>query len=516
MKISSSENSFFVILFLCLIFTNSMPIDSEIESLISMNANKTIDKELESYKHKIKEKIMRNANKCEYSTLRNLRAIGRNDMLGNLFCDPFEDNLNNLPLSGRADVMPWSGYYWPIKNGVISVRYSPNEKNTVREYNPVTHTLTRPLTWEQSVTKYKQPEEHKEITKNLQGKNLSEYINENYSPSEKYDFLVGDYDYTLTNMMKAEGYYVKRDPDGDVAGWMGICHGWSPASYMEKRPQQSVKLLASDGVTEVEFLPDDIKALVTLFWAEGNYTTKFIGSNCRYENRDEIPSDPETGLWTDPNCFSLSPAALTIAMANQIGIKKKNLIFDPDSNGEIWNQPVYSYEMNYFHLLKSETYNRTSTTLTNSKVSVSDLEPHRDDKFINLLLKNKSTNTKTFVGMTMTVNFIFELGPIHGVKHREDNKQKSKYMYVLELDENDKIVGGEWVHNSHPTFIWMPDEHTKISTYEDRFVERFTGSVEELKNISNFAAKASKRKTPLKAIVNYLVNLSSAARLEEI
>lgn len=516
MKISSFEKNLLIFLFLCVFNINAIPVYPEVESFKSSNRNEIINRDLESYKHKIKEKIIRNANKCENSPLRKLRAIARNDMLENLFCDYFEDNLNNLPLTGRADVMPWSGYYWPIKNGVISVRYAPNEKNTVKEYNPVTHTFSRPFTWEESVSKYKQPEEHINITLNLHGKNLSEYINKYYSPSEKYDFLVGDFNYTLTNMMKIEGYYVKRNPDGDVAEWMGICHGWSPASYMEKRPEKSVKLIAYDGVTEVEFLPDDIKALVTLLWAEGDYTTKFIGANCKYENRSEIPTDSETGLWIDAKCFSLNPAALTIAMANQIGIKKKNLIFDPDSNGEIWNQPVYKYEMSYFHLLKSETNNMMSSSLNESKVTLYELEKNRDDKFINFFLKNKSNNTKTFVGMIMTVYYIFELGPVHGVNHREDNIQKSKYMFVLELDENDKIVGGEWVHNSHPTFIWMPDEHTNISTYEDRYVKKFTGSVEELKNISRYAAKASKRKTPLKSIVNFLIELSSSARFGEI
>ena len=57
------------------------------------------------------------------------------------------------------------------------------------------------------------------------------------SPSEKYDLLVGDKNFTLTKAMWNEGLgYYNRN--GSVERWMGICHGWAIAAYMYPRQQR--------------------------------------------------------------------------------------------------------------------------------------------------------------------------------------------------------------------------------------------------------------------------------------
>jgi len=189
-----------------------------------------------------------------------------------------------------------------------------------------------------------------------------------YSPAEKYDLLVGDFNYTLTNKMKEEGNHVTKDEDGDVPEWMGHCHGWSAASINEPRPTKTVNITAADGKTVISFYPEDIKALATAFWAATKYETAFLGSRCEYSDFSEIPSDNETGLWEDYQCFTVNPASLVIAMANQLGIKKKSLVYDPDSNGEIWNQPVYGYNMTYFNPLTKK-----DGELAESKISMKQL-----------------------------------------------------------------------------------------------------------------------------------------------
>jgi len=48
-----------------------------------------------------------------------------------------------------------------------------------------------------------------------------------------------------------------------VETWMGICHGWAPASYMLARPRRTLSLKSPDGVL-IRFFPSDVKALASL------------------------------------------------------------------------------------------------------------------------------------------------------------------------------------------------------------------------------------------------------------
>ena len=79
------------------------------------------------------------------------------------------------------------------------------------------------------------------------------------SPAEKYDILVGIYDFPLNNRAKAEGSV--HEPS-----WSGYCHGWAPAAHRFEEPEP-VTLVNDDGV-EVRFGSSDIKALMTYFEAE--------------------------------------------------------------------------------------------------------------------------------------------------------------------------------------------------------------------------------------------------------
>jgi len=271
---------------------------------------------------------------------------------------------------------------------------------------------------------------------------------------------------------------------------------------MKKSPKHGITIIAADGKTKIKFLPDDIKAIATLFWSKNKYQTKFIGSRCKYNNFNDIPSDPETGLWLDASCFSINPAAFTIAITNQIGIRKKNLVFDPDSNGQIWNQPAYGYKMGFYNIITGNSCEGMSCSI----ITIEDVKNTSDDnsdKYLKFLLKNKGPNTKFFAGMTMKMDFIFENDPLHEDKILTDNKTTKHYQYILELDENNKIVGGEWINNSHPIFIWSFDEHEKINTEET-----IDGSMSSLKNIHLSAIKASQEGSVLNSVVNYLIKES--------
>src|SRR5262249_28151314 len=99
------------------------------------------------------------------------------------------------------------------------------------------------------------------------------------SPAEKYEFLVGDREGSLTAAMWNEGR-LYQERDGKVERWMGICDGWAVASYMLPRPTRVATALAADGKTQLRFYPDDIKALASLLWAKARVSVRFIGTRC--------------------------------------------------------------------------------------------------------------------------------------------------------------------------------------------------------------------------------------------
>lgn len=452
------------------------------------------------------------------------RVIDPNDSPRRFFVNGnITTNLNLLPASGIADIIPWSTSYFPIKYGGLSVRYNLNENNTIGEYNTTNHTFTSQYKWTESVNKYKQPEEHKKFYSLENQTIFKDYIDENYSPAEKYDLLLGDLSYTLTNAVKNEGRKFARG--GDVADWMGICHGWAPASYLAKKPVKPVTLIAADGRTNVTFLPDDIRGLVSQFWAKAKYSTDFVGTLCRKDpKKTRILSDFDTGLYEDSNCFNTNPGTLAIILANQIGIRKQNLVLDPQADAEVWNQPAFQYQIKFFNPIDKSYYtddfNKVKIQVSDFRkyVSVNNLYNNLFDnneaarnytEILRYVLKKVQRNTNYFVGVNFTVNYTLENALIHFDTSMDDEYEANKYTAILELDKNDNIIGGEWTNNTHVDFIWKIDERYTALGVSDKIVKEFNGTSGELRSFTNYAITASRQSNVLKAVVNYLVEQSA-------
>jgi hypothetical protein len=235
---------------------------------------------------------------------------------------------------------------------------------------------------------------------------------------------------------------------------------------------------------------------MTVFWAENNSKTQFVGGRCKYSNQNEIPVDKGTGLWEDSSCFSINPGTFIVVFSNYIGLSKKNLVFDPNSNGQIWNHPVLSYEMNFHEILT----NRTGD-LTSSKLSLETLAKAHTP-FLELILKKASPGTKFVVGATISVIYLSENLPSKS-KVYPDVKQSMKYDFTLELDEDDNILGGEWTSNKHPIFIWTISSDSREENSDSDFPP------EGLLNLRKKAIQSSTKNTVLREIVTYLASNSS-------
>ncbi len=344
---------------------------------------------------------------------------------------------NSGLMSARLAESPWSDDYWALYLGVLGKRYAdpsfPKSSNWKVNFDYI----------------------QSNSAAFILASGNQEAIN-NLSPSEKYDILVGDRNYSLTKQMWEEGrrYYERY---GTVETWMGICHGWSPASYMLARPANPVTALAADGQTRLTFYPSDIKALASLLWAKAAPRAKFIGGRCNTSNPQV---DPQSGRIIAQDCFDTNPGTWHLAIVNQIGASRRSMVMDATFDYQVWNQPVLGYSYTYF--------NPASYMVTNSLAAATVAKANfTNDTFA----AYRGNQTDSIVGIAMDVDYIVETRPSHQFPDgpHKDAVTRVNYRYDLELDFSGRIIGGEWYQNAHPDFLWTPAKGARaLPSWEGR------------------------------------------------
>jgi hypothetical protein len=263
------------------------------------------------------------------------------------------------------------------------------------------------------------------------------------SPAELYDIAQGDYSYSLTRKVLS-----LSSPHDDW--WEGICHGWSQAAanYPEPAP---VVVTNRDGV-RVPFGSTDVKGLLAMHEAynyKGN-TFGFIGQRCRVQGKVVGEEDPRDGGIIRPSaadaasaeCSDVNAGAFHVATANMIGIFSKSFVADVDRFNDIWNQPISGYDS-----------------------SVLGDVPLKPEDSANGIARRVHIKTKFIYGEELQV-----YSPERAAEHPEifwwqsklpvtgtPNQQfRSKdYEYVVELDAGGRVVGGEWISETRPDFMWL-------------------------------------------------------------
>ena len=397
-------------------------------------------------KSKSKKNFCRNINGVR-QCLNNLSIQGRasfrsNDLAQNLVdsgynhlesLDEIESHPNKLS-QGRLSTQPWSDDYWAIAQGILGKRYADPNK------------------WWAGNWKHREDYVVENPAKNYIETGFVQYL----SPSEKYDLLVGDENFTLTSKMWEEGrrFYKQH---GFVENWMGICHGWAVAAYMLDRPTGMVNVMAYDGKTVIPFYPSDIKGLSSLLWAKASPDSRFVGGRCNDKN---VATD-ENGRALKQDCIDTNAGTWHKVVINQIGISDRSFVMDATFDYEVWNQPVISYHYKYFNPETLEiAYSWEDARIRTTQFS--------KDKFKSY----RNSNPYYVVGVEMTVQYMAENSPSTR-KHDNENYDgvtTVKYRYDLELNKNGKILGGEWYSKAHPDFLWTPAKNAKAGTSVDEYV----------------------------------------------
>jgi hypothetical protein len=230
------------------------------------------------------------------------------------------------------------------------------------------------------------------------------------SPAEKYDLYTGKYDYPLKK--EAATHASKRADD-----WAGICHGWAPATLHHNEP--TAKTLTNLDGLRIPFGSSDIKALLSYYYAfhYDAESTDQVGKRCFYGNW----MGGARGCGND-----LNAGALHIILANKLGLERTGFIADVDRYKEVWNQPVVAFK----------------------SVILADNLPADLDSASGTVKRMKIATELFYVDESDAPTWNI----VHGTKDQIISKRD--LVYFLEINSDGFIIGGDWISDERPDFLW--------------------------------------------------------------
>jgi hypothetical protein len=224
-----------------------------------------------------------------------------------------------------------------------------------------------------------------------------------------------------------------------VPTWFGICHGWAPYAYREPQARHPVVRNAPDG-TPITFYPSDLEALMSLLYTD--IDSKFLSSRCELGGGGTTVATDNAGRVISAPCLDMNPGTWHVLATNRLGLRREGFVLDQTLNFEVWNQPMWKYEIvNGVEGGLREVTRAEATALVGGG---------GDDYRWN-------TNARRFYHVEMDATFVVESQPGREPRDAADFAVTKRYEYVLEADDNGKIFGGEWVGKSktdHPDFAW--------------------------------------------------------------
>jgi hypothetical protein len=383
----------------------------------------------------------------------------------------------------NTKVQPWGGSFWPLIQGQVANPYQEKDFSVLHgAFNGLEVT-----SWKYNFNKFKK----RQSTIHSTIYDLSEKELALLAPSEKYDLLLGDTNFDLTNKIwnyastwaakKKWGFLSSIDlpagyriPEASsfLALWEGICHGWAVAAGHYDRPEKTVWVTLPNN-KKMPFYPTDLKALISLMWANSTVQDSVIVEGLRCNRK--MPKKDKFGRYIDveldkddksplPRCADVHPAVYHASIVNILGIEGRSFVVDKSAKASIANQPVSGYEYTYFNPKTGK-----DGALEDSTLSV---DEYNDDPF----KKARNADTRFIVGVSMTLKYIDWEDPImHETNSPSDDKISNfKFNYDLELDEEYKIIGGQWrvkkngdarllKNQTHqPDFFWVvPRDYKK-------------------------------------------------------
>lgn len=338
------------------------------------------------------------------------------------FGQNFEYRFDELPTHGETTVPPWAGSYWPTNQDSINHLWDDSSPDT----------LSPAKKYEQAFGKT----------------GIEDAVSLEYGV-DSMKHRTPCTDNSACNAATGEECSKRHGQENGfcVETWFGICHAWGPAAVLEPEPINTVTY------NGVEFKINDIKALITLSYDFG-LKSKSLSETCEIRNTggaDGIQYN-EFGIPTAEfkDCADTNAGTFHTVIANYIGIQKIGLVEDRTYDYETWNQPLRGYKIwkKYPKIIDATKANQ--------------LLGAEGDKYA------FNPNAVSFRQIKLSLRWITEAhaetdGNLSS--QIDDYTKTDVYEYILELDAEGKIIGGEWIRGSqqdHPDFLWAAEE--KLNT----------------------------------------------------
>ncbi|WPU63628.1 hypothetical protein [Peredibacter starrii] len=376
--------------------------------------------------------------------------------------------------TANTKVQPWGGSYWPLNGGQIANTYQD------KDYTTLIFSARKHIDWKKNVKDFKKrAEEIYPIINQLTDEDLAKL-----APSEKYDLLLGDTTFDLTNRIWAfaerwgnekkwgflsaieipEGY---RIPEANklMATWEGICHGWAVAAGHYERPEKTVTVTLPNG-RKLPFYPNDIKALISLMWANSTIQSNVIfeGNRCNKKNPDKDKNGRYIDVEKDrddleliPRCADVHPGIFHVSMVNILGVEGRSFVVDKTAEAAVANQPVSGYELFYYNPKTGKEGPLSDSVISRNEYGEKD--PFR---------VSRNPEAVSIVGVQVNLKYVdWEFPKKKELNSELDDKIKSfTFNYDLEINSKGNVVGGQWRVNKkggqglggsthQPDFFWV-------------------------------------------------------------
>lgn len=404
---------------------------------------------------------------------------------------------DDIPPEAFLKTLPWAGYYWASYRMGIAYRWQKF--------------LSRDAAWFRNAEKeqFDLGVPSAEQIKSLNSRGIAEL-----SPAEKYDVLLGQDSLPLTNAVRDAATKYVEEKTLKIPRWFGICHGWAPAASLVPEPGQILQIPAKNDPNRcVTFYRDDLKALASQVYSYGSFEKVFIGGRCN-RSADKVERLPNNRIAT-PECQDVNAGALHVALT-QLILQNIPFVADVEYSKELWNQPIYGYKVKY---LRHRAFNVET------------------DKLASFRKQGHKVLPTSLVDVEMKLYYVTESTPGYS-EQPGDFLAESNYNYTLELDKEDRVIGGEWDNqgtyplfhpiknpdnpeengdkSKHPDFLWVvqsaPEQIGDLDVNEvNRLIELSRSAQPRLcrADVPSIAADPASKETGKPAPVKSLTKTSN-------
>jgi hypothetical protein len=349
------------------------------------------------------------------------------------------DTLSQIT-TGASEVTPWPDTYWPMTEDGYNARWNGSSTpSPVELYDLAFNSWTMPEGYMElrPYTSHGQAFDAAYYEKMGRATRWAHEKGGNYRARQIHDpdgtftsAIDANNDGTVDRDLNGDGQTNSSDNEGGLEGWFGHCHAWAPASFSHPEPQRAVTI---NGQT---FEIADIKALIESTH-EGCGGTLFLGGRC---NLREIERD-EFGRIVDAQseCRDTNAGAFYVVILNVIGRLHRSFVADITTDYQVWNHPVRD-----FRITRQQEVNEAEACRL---VNRSDVQEYP-----------YNTDASRFVDVEMVMRYVVE-GSASAEPYipEIDSYTRSRtYHFLLELNADGMVIGGEWISTNQPDFLWAP------------------------------------------------------------